>query len=120
MVGEIRDVQTAKMVIRCALTGHLVFSTIHASSASGVINRLIELGISKDDLRQVLSLVCSQRLIKGKNEKICIYDMLEQADIERVLDGEYVECKLNQKVLELLNKNLITKTEFKKQYINYS
>lgn len=117
MVGEIRDAQTAKMVIRCALTGHLVLSTIHANSASGVINRMLELGVNKDDLGQVLQIVSSQRLIKGKNGLICVYDILEDIDIERVLNGENISCKLDRKILELFKKNLVSKSELKKLQI---
>ncbi len=114
MLGEIRDAKTAQMAIRASLTGHLVFSTIHASSASGVIARLEELGISKDELRSVLLLVSNQKLVKGKQGKICIYDMLSASEIERVLDGEYIESKLSEKIANLLKKNLITKSEYKR------
>lgn len=63
VIGEIRDVETAKMVIRSALTGHLVLATIHAKSCAGVIERLLELGITAQQLRQCLIGVLSQRLI---------------------------------------------------------
>ena len=63
VIGEIRDVETAKMVIRSALTGHLVLATIHAKSCVGVIERLLELGITLEQLRQSLIGVLSQGLI---------------------------------------------------------
>src|SRR5690606_31404416 len=45
MVGEIRDGETAKLAIQAALTGHLVFSTIHTNSAAGIVPRLIDMGV---------------------------------------------------------------------------
>ncbi|WP_088809932.1 MULTISPECIES: competence type IV pilus ATPase ComGA [unclassified Listeria] len=54
IIGEIRDSETAQMAIRAALTGHLVISTIHASSLDGIIARLAELGISKENLAHCL------------------------------------------------------------------
>ncbi|UUX34232.1 competence type IV pilus ATPase ComGA [Fundicoccus culcitae] len=63
LIGEIRDETTAKMVIRGALTGHLMIATIHAKNALGVIARLQELGISDEQLRQTLIGIISQRLV---------------------------------------------------------
>ncbi|MBC6314612.1 competence type IV pilus ATPase ComGA [Listeria grandensis] len=62
VVGEIRDSHTAKMVIRGALTGHLVLSTVHADSAYGVLSRLLELGVDQEELRQCLIGISHQRL----------------------------------------------------------
>lgn len=63
LIGEIRDEETAKMVIRGALTGHLMLATVHAKDCKGVIARLVELGISYDLLKQTLLMVSSQRLL---------------------------------------------------------
>ena len=63
LIGEIRDEMTAKMVIRGALTGHLMLATVHAKDCKGVIPRLEELGITKDLLRQTLVAVVAQRLV---------------------------------------------------------
>ena len=65
IIGEIRDRETARAVIRASLTGATVFSTIHAKSIRGVYERLLELGVSKDELAVVLQGVCYQRLIGG-------------------------------------------------------
>ena len=54
MIGEIRDEKTAKLAITCALTGHLVLSTIHASNSLLVIKRMLNLGINETDLEDVL------------------------------------------------------------------
>ncbi len=64
MVGEIRDVPTAKMATRAALTGHLVFSTIHTNSAIGIFSRLIEMGIDSYLLPEILNAGVAQRLVR--------------------------------------------------------
>lgn len=63
MVGEIRDLDTAKIAVRAALTGHLVFSTVHAFDTAGTIQRLVELGIPRYDLKETLVGVIAQRLV---------------------------------------------------------
>ena len=65
IIGEIRDSETARAVVRASLTGATVFSTIHAKSVRGVYERLVELGVSEDELAVVLQGVCYQRLIAG-------------------------------------------------------
>jgi len=64
MVGEIRDEETARLAVRAALTGHLVFSTIHTNNAIGVIPRLIDMGIDPYLIAPTLILAISQRLAK--------------------------------------------------------
>ncbi|NAY93494.1 type II/IV secretion system protein [Muricauda sp. JGD-17] len=64
MVGEIRDVKTANMAIRAALTGHLVLSTIHTNSAWGTVSRLIDMGIPPFLIASTLNVSVAQRLIR--------------------------------------------------------
>ena len=64
MVGEIRDLPTAKMAIRAALTGHLVLSTVHTNSAWGIITRMIEMGISPFILADTINIAIAQRLLR--------------------------------------------------------
>lgn len=64
MVGEIRDVETAEIAIHSALTGHLVFSTLHTNSAAGAFPRLIDLGIEPSILSSAVNLVLAQRLVR--------------------------------------------------------
>lgn len=84
MIGEIRDPQTARMLLRSALSGHLIFTTIHAKSCSEAIRRLQEFGLSNDDLAHTLTAVCSQRLFmeKGKKGRTCIYEILEKEELQ--------------------------------------
>ncbi len=64
MVGEIRDADTAKVAINAALTGHLVFSTLHTNNAAGTIPRLIDLGVNPKVIAGALSLALAQRLVR--------------------------------------------------------
>jgi competence protein ComGA len=66
IVGEIRDKETARAVLRASLTGYTVFSTVHARSVAGVWMRLLELGLSEWELKNSLQSVIYQRLIAGK------------------------------------------------------
>lgn len=68
-VGEIRDKETAELVVHAALTGHLVLSTIHTNSAIGVIPRLVDMGVEPFLIASSLNVAVAQRLVK----KICKY-----------------------------------------------
>ncbi len=64
LVGEIRDAETAEIAIRAALTGHLVFSTIHTNDAPTTINRLVDIGIPSYLVASALVLIQAQRLVR--------------------------------------------------------
>lgn len=64
MIGEIRDGETAEIAIRSALTGHLVFSTIHTNDAPSAVTRLVEMGIEPYLVAQALEGVVAQRLVR--------------------------------------------------------
>ncbi len=64
MVGEIRDCETANIAIRAALTGHMVFSTLHTNDAAGAITRLIDMGVEPFLLASSLEAILGQRLIR--------------------------------------------------------
>ena len=67
MVGEIRDLETAKIAIQAAQTGHLVLSTLHTNSAVETVTRLLSMGIDPYQVAQALTLIIAQRLIR----KLC-------------------------------------------------
>ncbi|MCH8048611.1 type II/IV secretion system protein [Patescibacteria group bacterium] len=67
LVGEIRDQETASIALQAALTGHLVFSTLHTNDAAGTIARLLSLGADPVNVSAALSLIIAQRLVR----KIC-------------------------------------------------
>ena len=64
LVGEIRDLETAGIAIKAALTGHLVLSTLHTNDAAGTIHRLVNMGIEPFLVAGAVSLVCAQRLVR--------------------------------------------------------
>ncbi|MEI8338031.1 MAG: GspE/PulE family protein [bacterium] len=67
MVGEIRDNETAEIAVHAALTGHLVFSTLHTNNAAGAFPRLIDLGVNPKILVSAINLAIAQRLLR----KLC-------------------------------------------------
>lgn len=69
LVGEIRDKETAEIAVQAALTGHLVFSTVHANEATGGIPRLLDLGVKANSLAPALNLLIAQRLVRRLCEK---------------------------------------------------
>lgn len=68
MVGEIRDEETAELAVHAALTGHLVFSTLHTNNAIGAVPRLMNMGIEQFLLSASVNLIMAQRLIR----KLCV------------------------------------------------
>lgn len=64
MIGEIRDLETARIAVQASLTGHLVFSTLHTNSAVAAITRLIDIGIERYLLASTLTGVMAQRLVR--------------------------------------------------------
>ncbi len=81
MVGEIRDKETAQLAIQAALTGHLVFSTIHTNNAIGVIPRLIDMGVDPYLIAPTLVLTMAQRLVRklapGGGKAILVEDSIK-------------------------------------------
>jgi type IV pilus assembly protein PilB len=69
MVGEIRDAETAEIAINSALTGHLVFSTLHTNNAAGTFPRLIDLGVNPKIISSAINLAMAQRLVR----KVCSF-----------------------------------------------
>lgn len=90
MVGEIRDAEVASTAINAALTGHLVFSTLHTNDAAGSFPRLIDLGIDEKVLSSSINVVMAQRLVR-KLCKVCKKERAatkeEQVIIDRALLG---------------------------------
>jgi len=64
MIGEVRDVETARMAIQSSLTGHLVFSTLHTNDSAGAISRLLDLGVEPYLVSSSLIAVLAQRLVR--------------------------------------------------------
>src|SRR5437773_6426705 len=90
MVGEIRDLETASIAVKAALTGHLVLSTLHTNDAPSAIGRLIDMGIEPFLVASSVNLVLAQRLVR----KVCAYcrrpavltdEVLAELQMERAL-----------------------------------
>ncbi|MEO5989918.1 MAG: ATPase, T2SS/T4P/T4SS family [Candidatus Eisenbacteria bacterium] len=67
MIGEIRDTETADIAVKSALTGHMVFSTVHANDTAGTLTRLVDMGVARYLVGSAMSLVMAQRLVR----KVC-------------------------------------------------
>ena len=113
LIGEIRDSQTAQATVQAALSGHLVFSTIHANSANTVSNRLLELGVDKSLLKDVLKLTIYQRLLQQADGSLAaVADWKEERQIfdqsaknfgsswKETLDGAFKSKRISSKIYE--------------------
>ena len=69
LIGEIRDAETADIAVKFSLTGHLVFSTVHANDAPGTLTRLLDIGVAPFLVGSCLNLVMAQRLVRKLCEK---------------------------------------------------
>lgn len=89
MVGEIRDAETANLAVQAALTGHLVFSTLHTNSSAGILPRLLDMGIEPFLLASTLNIVIGQRLIRRVADKREVYrsNDVETKGINEIVGG---------------------------------
>jgi len=83
LIGEIRDAETASLAVRAALTGHLVFSTLHTNDAAGAIPRLIDMGVEAYLLPSCLTGIIAQRLVR----RICTACKCEVENPKAELEG---------------------------------
>ncbi|GHS89582.1 type II secretion system protein E [Campylobacterota bacterium] len=79
MIGEIRDSETAAIAIQSALTGHLVFSTLHTNTATGAITRLVDMGVERFLVSSSLLGVLAQRLVRKLCERCKVEDELAES-----------------------------------------
>ena len=89
MVGEIRDNETANLAIQAALTGHVVFSTLHTNSAAGVLPRLLDMGIEPFLIASTVNTIIGQRLVRRVARRRDIYQSspLETQAIREAVGG---------------------------------
>ena len=107
IVGEIRDSKTAHAVLQASLTGYTVFSTVHARSVQGVWARLVELGLSKEELDNSLQSVIYQRLIGGKGV----------IEIAQSQFASWQNQRWNEKMQNLFEEGHLTHTQLQKEKI---
>ena len=82
MIGEIRDTETASAAVQSALTGHLMFSTLHTNDAPGAIARLLDLGIEPFLISSALLAVLAQRLVRRVCDACAVPDEVTPAQLE--------------------------------------
>ncbi|MCG3398979.1 competence type IV pilus ATPase ComGA [Staphylococcus massiliensis] len=107
LIGEIRDHHIAKKVIQASLSGHLVLSTIHANDCQGVLLRLLEMGVTKEELKQAINQVTNQRLITtNDHERQLVYEVMDKEAIQYFLAHEVLPSSFLsiQDTLAKLNK----------------
>lgn len=99
MVGEIRDEETASVAIDSALTGHLVFSTLHTNNAAGAIPRLIDIGVNPKIISSALNFTIGQRLVR-RLCMVCREQYVPEGIHKEVLAREFPEIKLYRPKIE--------------------
>lgn len=92
MVGEVRDEKTAQLALTCALTGHLVLTTIHASNCINTIKRLENLNISSLDLEDVLLGIMTQKMrFNDKKEVFILSEYIDQKNLLKYFDRKKID-----------------------------
>jgi type IV pilus assembly protein PilB len=76
MIGEIRDLETAKIAFQAALTGHLVFSTLHTGDTASALTRLVDMGLEKYLVEAAVIGVVAQRLVRKTTGRTAIYEVM--------------------------------------------
>ncbi len=105
MVGEIRDAETAGLAIQAALTGHLVFSTIHTNTAIGVVTRLMDMGIEPYLIAPTIIATIGQRLSRGIAEG-CAEEIPENNSIRTMIQEQFKDLPEEYRKLLALDKPL--------------
>lgn len=103
MVGEIRDKETAEIAINSALTGHLVFSTLHTNNAAGTFPRLIDLDINPKILSSSINMAMAQRLVR-KLCANCKKEVVIEGDDKKIVSG-ILETIVDKSYLDELDQN---------------
>lgn len=93
MIGEMRDLETAKIAIQSALTGHLVLSTIHTNDAAGGITRLLDMGVEDYLLVSTVSGIVGQRLVRRLDDQTrerfeALPEMVEELELNQFSDAD--------------------------------
>jgi type II secretory ATPase GspE/PulE/Tfp pilus assembly ATPase PilB-like protein len=87
LVGEIRDLETSEIAIQSALTGHLVFSTLHTNDAAGAIARLVDLGVRPVSIAPAINMVVAQRLPRKVCKKCVKFVSPSKIELEKIKKG---------------------------------
>ncbi len=87
LVGEIRDIETAEIAMQAALTGHLVFSTLHTNDAAGAVARLVDLGVRPVSIAPAINMVVAQRLPRKVCKKCVKFVAPSAEDLAKIKKG---------------------------------
>jgi type II secretory ATPase GspE/PulE/Tfp pilus assembly ATPase PilB-like protein len=87
LVGEIRDLETAEIALQAALTGHLVFSTLHTNDAAGAVARLVDLGVRPVSISPAINMIVAQRLPRKVCKKCAKFVSPSPKDLEKIKKG---------------------------------
>jgi len=87
LVGEIRDLETAEIALQSALTGHLVFSTLHTNDAAGTVARLVSLGANPSNIGPAVNMAVAQRLVRKVCEKCKELKKISSEDLKKIKGG---------------------------------
>ena len=87
LVGEIRDLETVDIALQAALTGHLVFSTLHTNDAIGAIPRLISLGAKPFNIGPAINMAVAQRLVRRVCEKCAVKEPPSEEELAEIKEG---------------------------------
>lgn len=113
LIGEVRDEQTAAFSVRASLTGHLVLTTLHAKDALGTIQRLVDLGINRNDLAQSLIGIASLQLIPIMKEG----EVRSRAAIAEMLDGPSLKKAISENVI--CDENFLSFEQLKRKALRH-
>ncbi len=87
LVGEIRDLETSKIALQAALTGHLVLSTLHTNDAAGTIPRLVDLGVDPSSIASGLKMAVAQRLLRKVCKKCSTLSKPSESELAELKKG---------------------------------
>ncbi len=88
MIGEIRDRETAQIAIQASLTGHLVLTTVHSKDPIGSLYRMMDFGITLEELRQTVVCISTQRIISNPNGNTkAVFEIIEENQVELIIDS---------------------------------
>lgn len=105
MVGEIRDKETANLAIQAALTGHLVFATLHTNSSFGIIPRLVDMGVDPYLIAPTLILGIAQRLLRRIAPGAAV-PIENEASIKKMIQEQFADLPEEHKAKYNLDRNL--------------
>lgn len=112
LIGEIRDAEVAKCVIQASLSGHLVLTTMHSSNCKGAILRLLEMGISVQEISQAINVISNQRLVTTtSNQRKLVCESITNNQIQYFFEHNHTLPEtfnnLKEKLLSLSKEGLI-------------